>query len=144
MTQTITPRRTLALVLITITTAITIVGALGSTTPAAAGGNSGPQAMLTAYYYNHINQRDYWTAYQQWDQHPQTYAQFVAGYAETSFVLAYFGAYQARGPHLLEGSVPGVLIGSHADGTQIAYAGCYTVRYNPDGTGIAQWKITDG
>lgn len=140
MPWTFTLRRMLALVLIT----ITVAGALGDATPAAAGGNVGPQAMLTAYYYNHINQRDYWTAYLQWDDHPQTYDQFVAGYADTSFVLAYFGAYQARGPYLLEGSVPGVLIGSRNDGTQVAYAGCYDLRYNPEGTGIAQWKITAG
>ena len=107
MTQTITPRRILALVLI----ASIVLAALISVAPAAAGGNVGPQEMLTAYYYNHINQRDYWTAYQQWDTPPQTYEQFVAGYADTSFVLAYFGAYQARGPFLLEGSVPGLLIG---------------------------------
>lgn len=138
--KTITPRRIMALVLIT----STLMGALGSATPAAAGGNVGPQAMLTAYYYSHINQHDYWTAYQQWDEHPQTYEEFVAGYADTSFVLAYFGAYQARGPFLLEGSVPGVLIGSRTDGTQVAFAGCYDVRYNPEGTGIAQWKITAG
>ena len=131
-------RRTLVLVI----AAAVVIGALGQVTPAAAGGNVGPQAMLTAYYYNHINQRDYWTAYQQWDANPQTYEQFIAGYADTSFVLTYFGAYQARGPYLLEGSVPGVLIGNRTNGSQVAYAGCYDVRYNPAGTGIAQWKIT--
>lgn len=138
--KTITPRRMLALVLIT----GTLISMFTSAAPAAAGGNVSPQAMLTAYYYNHINQHDYWTAYQQWDNPPQTYEQFVAGYADTSFVLAYFGAYQARGPFLLEGSVPGVLIGSHNDGTQVAFAGCYDVRYNPAESGIAQWKITAG
>ncbi len=117
---------------------------VGGVQPAAAGGNVGPRAMLQAYYYNYINPRDFGAAYQQWINPPQTYASFVAGYNDTSFVTAYFGGYQAGPTGTQEGAVPGILIGHHYDGGQVAYQGCYTVRFNPAESGLRQWLIVDG
>lgn len=111
--------------------------------PALAGGSIGPRAMLLAYY-DLINSRDYWTAYQQWDNPPQTYADFAAGYADTVRVTAYFGGLQATDSYRAEGCIPGILIGQRTDGSQVAYQGSYDVRYNPPVTGVAQWKIIAG
>ena len=101
----------------------------------------GPRAMLTAYY-DLINARNYWPAYQQWTNPPQTYTDFVAGYGDTSYVRAYFGGFQAGWANSTDGRVPGVLIGYRTNGTVAAFSGCYFVRYNPAATGMAQWTIT--
>jgi hypothetical protein len=106
-----------------------------------AGGNVGPRAML-AEYYGFINARNYAAAYQQWVNPPQTYAQFVAGYADTTRVDAYFGGLQAGAIGQIGGSVPGVLIGYHTDGSVVAYSGCYDLGYNPATSGMAVWTIT--
>ncbi len=108
-----------------------------------AAGPIGPRAMLYAYY-DLINARNYWPAYQQWINPSQTYADFVSGYGDTSFVRAYFGGFQAGWARSTEGRVPGILIGYRTNGTVVAFSGCYDVRYNPGGSGMAQWLITDG
>jgi len=106
-----------------------------------AGGNVGPRAMLVSYY-QLINARNYAAAYQQWVNPPQTYAQFVTGYADTTRVDAFFGGLQAGAIGQVGGSVPGVLIGYHTDGSVVAYSGCYSLGYNPTATGMAVWPIT--
>jgi hypothetical protein len=131
-------RRLAAVLLILI--ALAAVGAPGH---ALAGGNVGPRAMLIEYY-NQISVRNYAVAYQQWDTPPQTYAQFVAGYADTVNIDPHFGGFQASGVGSVVGRVPGVLIGYHADGSVVAYKGCYTVRYNDQGSGMGLWRIVDG
>ncbi len=110
---------------------------------ALAGGSLGPRQMMIAYY-DAINSGNYLFAYQQWVNPPQTYAQFVAGYANTVSVTTYFGGFQAAGPGRLDGRMAGILVGTHRDGSQVAYSGCYDLRYNASGTGIAQWSILGG
>jgi hypothetical protein len=136
--QTRLHRRLIATLLVTLLIAAAI-------TPgrALAGGNLGARAMLIGYY-DLINARDYLTAYRQWEAPMQTYDNFVAGYADTTFVSAYFGGFQAMQPGSLVGRVPGVLIGYHTNGSATAYRGCYGVRYRPESTGIGQWTITEG
>lgn len=133
----LTLRRLTALVLIT----AVLLGALTSAGPAAAGGNIGPRAMLQAYYGQYINLRDFWNAYQMWIAPSQTYNDFVNGYADTSYVTAYFGGYQAGTVSTVDGSVPGILIGHRTNGTQVAYQGCYDLRFNPAESGMRQWLI---
>ena len=126
------------LVMTLVLTAILLAAAPGS---AATGGALGPRAMLYAYF-DLINARNYWPAYQQWVSPPQTYAQFVAGYGDTASVAAYFGGFQPGAINAIEGRVPGVLIGYRTNGTVVAFSGCYGVRYNPAASGMAQWTIT--
>jgi hypothetical protein len=121
-----------------------IVMALVTVMPghALAGGSIGARQMLIAYY-DAINTGDYSLAYQQWVNPPQTYADFVAGYADTVSVNAYFGGFQAYGPGVT-GGVAGILVGTHRDGSQVAYSGCYDLAYNGSGTGFGQWSILGG
>lgn len=130
-------RRMTALVLI----AAVLLGALTSVERAAAGGNAGPRAMLQAYFNQYINMRNFWTAYQQWIAPVQTYTQFANGYADTAYVTAYFGGYQAGSVLTHDGSVPGILIGHRTNGTLVAYRGCYDLRFNPAESGLRQWLI---
>jgi hypothetical protein len=132
------PRRLIATLLITV-----LIAAVFTPGRVLAGGNIGARAMLNEYY-NLINARDYYTAYSQWELPTQTYADFVAGYATTTGVTAYFGGFQARQPYSFDGCVAGVLIGYHTDGSTVAYHGHYDVRYHPEATGIAQWTILEG
>jgi len=131
-------RRVTALLLITM-----ILIGVAAPGRALAGGNIGPREMLTLYYDN-INARQYESAFNQWINPPDTYANFVAGYADTSFVSAYFGGFQPGYIGGIQGRVPGVLIGYHTDGGTVAYSGCYELAYNPGTTGIIQWRIADG
>ena len=110
---------------------------------ALAGGSMGARQMLI-FYYDLINARDYANAYARWVNPPQTYAQFVAGYADTATITTYFGGFQSFGTGRIEGRVAGILVGTHWNGTQTAYSGCYDVRYNDDATGIGQWSILGG
>jgi hypothetical protein len=109
--------------------------------PAYAGGSLSPRQMMIAYY-DAINRRDYLTAYNQWITPPSSYDQFVAGYATTTRVDAYFGSLQ---PYLTEaaaGSIPAVLIGYHSDGSVVAFSGCYDLIYNGNESGIRSWLIS--
>jgi hypothetical protein len=126
-------------------TALLIVMALVTMLPgqALAGGSIGPRQMMI-FYYDAINSGNYALAYQQWVNPPQTYAQFVAGYADTVSVNMYFGGFQAAGPGRLDGRMPSILVGTHSDGSQVAYSGCYDLRYNGGGTGISQWSVLGG
>lgn len=130
-------RRVAALLIVIVLAGVAVPGR------ARAGGTIGPRDMLTIYY-NYINARQYQIAYNQWISPSQTYADFVAGYGDTSFVSAYFGGFQPGFIGGTLGRVPGVLIGYHTDGGVVAYSGCYEVAYNPGTTGIAQWRIADG
>jgi len=120
---------------------VALLGLLAAPGYVLAGGNVGPRAMLVSYN-QLVNARNYAAAYQQWVNPPQTYAQFVAGYADTARVDAYFGGLQAGAIGQVGGSVPGVLIGYHTDGSVVAYSGCYDLAYNPAATGMAVWTIT--
>jgi hypothetical protein len=112
-----------------------------STAPVYAGGNVSPRAVMQAYYAN-INTGRYDLAYAQWTNPPQAYAQFVAGYGDTSSVEAYFGGFQPAGLGSTEGSIPSVLIGHRKNGSVAAFTGCYNLSYNDAVTGVGQWMIT--
>jgi hypothetical protein len=125
--------------------AVAVIAALAAVlaAPAAvsAGGNVSPRGLLETYY-SFINSRNYAVAYNQWSNPPQTYESFVAGYADTVRVDAYFGGFQPGGAGALVGAVPGVLIGYRADGSVAAFDGCYELAYTGAASGIGQWAIT--
>jgi hypothetical protein len=131
-------------VLLIITTFISLT----TTIPVFAGGSLSPRDTMLNYY-SEINQGHYQLAYQQWLQPSQTYDEFVNGYSNTSHVDAYFGGFRAdytADPKteidVLHGQIPGVLVGTHLDGTTVVYSGCYTLIY--DGLLPTRWKIGDG
>ncbi len=120
---------------------IAVIGTVGVPGRALAGGSVGPRQMLYSYY-TLINSRNFAAAYSQWSAPTQTYQDFVQGYADTTYVTAWFGSFQAGFIGAQYGRVPGVLVGAHSNGSTVAYAGCYDVSYNPNATGMAQWPIT--
>lgn len=89
-------------------------------------------ASLIGAYYNAITQRDYARAYGYW-QPPranQTLAQFAAGFADTVSAGAFVGV-----PYPISGaagsayaSLPTLVVAQRTDGSQVYYAGCFTVR----------------
>lgn len=136
-------KRTLRQSLTVIISAILLTVAIMPGGTALAGGPIGARAMLIAYY-DLINSGNYWTAYQQWASPPQTYADFVAGYADTTHITAYFGGLQATSADRFEGCISGILIGQHTNGSTVAYQGSYDLHYNPAQSGIGQWTILAG
>ncbi|HML21912.1 MAG TPA: hypothetical protein PKD09_09700 [Aggregatilinea sp.] len=100
-----------------------------------------PRGMLSNYY-NTINTRQYQAAYAQWLNPPQTYASFVAGYADTTRVDAFFGSFRPRQQVTTAGAVPSILIGYRTNGSVAAYSGCYFVTYNEAAVGMGQWLLT--
>lgn len=106
-----------------------------------AGGNISPRAMLTQYL-SFVNARQYSVAYAQWVNPPQTYADFAAGYANTSSVYGYLGGFQPGAAGSVDGRVPAILVGLDYTGSPSVYYGCYNVHYNDTATGMAQWTIT--
>lgn len=117
--------------------------------PVFAGGNLSPGDSMLSYYAE-INEGHYQLAYDQWHQPNQTYDQFVAGYSDTSHVDAYFGGFRpdyATDPsgnitNVLNGELPGVLVGTHTNGSTVLYYGCYSLSY--DGTIPTRWQILSG
>lgn len=97
------------------------------------------QSLLGAYY-DAINSRDYATAYGLWRNPPQTYYQFVAGFADTTEVAMFYGNYQYGGANAYEaGRVPVMLFGFHTDGGVVAFSGCFRLNYDP--WRIPNWAI---
>lgn len=95
-------------------------------------------SMLTSYY-NDISLRQFSTAYALWIKPPQTYENFVAGYADTDHVTPYLGDYQEVDG--ASGYVPGVLVGYRADGNIVSYHGCFSViRSNAS---VFGWSLTE-
>jgi len=117
----------------------TLAAALAAPT-VSAGGNVSPRGLLDTYY-SYINSHNYAIAYNQWSIPPQTYDSFVAGYADTVRVDAYFGGFQPASAGALVGAVPGVLIGYRANGSVAAFNGCYELAYTGTASGIGQWAI---
>lgn len=120
---------------------IALLAGVGGPPPRAeAGGNVSPRQMLSDYYIN-INAKRFDLAYAQWSKPTQTYTQFAAGYVTTTHVDSYFGGFQPGPAGTIVGRVPGVLVGYHADGSQVAFSGCYELSYQENVTGAAQWMI---
>ena len=103
----------------------------------AAGNFVSVQGLLGAYY-DAINNRDYAAAYSLWRNPPQTYYQFVAGFWDTTEVAMFYGNYQYSGvANAYEaGRVPVMLFGFHADGSVVAFRGCFRLNYDP-------WRLPD-
>ena len=85
---------------------------------------------LLASYYNAINRKEYARAYSYWETAPNSYADFVAGFASTVDVQLI-----VQPPTSGEGAagsiyvqIPTVLIADHQDGTQYVYSGCFVTR----------------
>ncbi len=116
--------------------------------------------MTLVNYYSLINRRDYLTAYAQWlhplpgpkpNGAPATdyrlpYADFVAGYQDTSYAFAYLGAFNEQGASAghgyLDGTIPAVLVGQHSDGSVVSYYGCYVIGLLPNSQlGIVSGKF---
>lgn len=106
----------------------------------AAGNFVDVQSLLGAYY-DAINSRDYATAYGLWRNPPQTYYQFVAGFANTTEVAMFYGNYQYSGvANAYEaGRVPVMLFGFHSDGNVVAFSGCFRLNYDP--WRVPNWAI---
>ncbi len=96
-------------------------------------------------YYNAIIRREYERAYAYWEQPPQPYDAFVAGFADTASAYVVFIP-----PERIEGAagsqyaaVPVLIIATHKDGTRPTFRGCFaTRRPNPAIVGEVQpWRL---
>lgn len=96
-------------------------------------GNFASVYSLLGLYYDAINNRDYAAAYGLWRNPPQTYYQFVSGFASTTEVAMFLGGYQYSGmANAYEaGRIPVMLFGFHADGSVVAYRGCFRLNFSP-------------
>lgn len=85
---------------------------------------------LVASYYNAINRLEYQRAYSYWQSPPNSYNDFVNGFADTLNIQVIvqpptrIGV--AAGSRYV--SIPTVLIADHQDGTQHVFAGCFVTR----------------
>lgn len=111
---------------------------LGTHSPAA------PMERLQQYF-SYINTSDLATAYQFWltpaiglpQEYRLPYDQFVAGYAETSYISVYTGVYSfggaTAGAPYLDGMLPVVLVGQNKDGSFEAFGGCFALGFDAQG-----------
>lgn len=92
-------------------------------------------------YYDRINRQDYAGAYSLWLNPRQTFQDFATGFADTSEVVLFYGAYQFSGNFYAQesGRIPVFLFGFHHDGGFAAYQGCFSVNFNPNLS--PQWHI---
>ncbi|RUA17607.1 MAG: hypothetical protein DSY55_01870 [Clostridia bacterium] len=100
---------------------------------------------VIASYMNAINNQDYHRAYDYWESNPQSYADFAAGFADTSLVKAVI-----RIPNMIEGAagslytaIPTLVLSTHTDDSRHVYLGCYVLRKS-NVTPDAPWVIYDG
>ena len=103
-------------------------------------------------FYNAINRKEYDRAYSYFQPGAPdvpTYADFVAGYADTASVMIYTGKIEVNaGAGNLYANVPTVLVATHTDGSVHTYAACYILHRtnagidpNPD---AVLWKLMKG
>jgi hypothetical protein len=85
---------------------------------------------LLASYYNGINRQEYQRAYGYWENPPNSYEEFVSGFADTASVQLI-----VQPPTRIEGAagslyveIPAVLIALHKDGSVHTFAGCFVIR----------------
>jgi hypothetical protein len=85
---------------------------------------------LLASYYNAVNRQEYERAYSYWQEPPNDYDSFAAGYADTAGVQLI-----VQPPTRIEGAagsvyveIPTVLIAQHNDGSTHTFAGCIVTR----------------
>lgn len=85
---------------------------------------------LLASYVNAINRQEYQRAYGYWENPPNSYEDFVAGFSDTANVQLI-----VQPPTRIEGAagslyvaIPTVFVDLHRDGSQHTFAGCFTTR----------------
>jgi hypothetical protein len=85
---------------------------------------------LLASYYNGINRQEYQRAYGYWETPPNSYDEFVAGFADTTSVQVI-----VQPPTRVEGAagslyveIPVILIALHKDSSRHTFAGCFVTR----------------
>ncbi|MBZ0297080.1 MAG: hypothetical protein K8L99_31255 [Anaerolineae bacterium] len=85
---------------------------------------------LLASYYNAINLQDYQRAYDYWENPPETYEDFVSGFADTTSVqlIVQPPTFIDAGAGNLHVQIPTVLIAEHTDGNQYIYSGCFVTH----------------
>jgi hypothetical protein len=87
---------------------------------------------LLESYYNAVNRRDYARAYGYWETPPRNASleQFAQGYANTAHVdvLVGLGIQGGGAAGSVYTEIPALLIATHTDGSQQAYAGCFVTR----------------
>ncbi|MEP7286889.1 MAG: hypothetical protein ABI947_14120 [Chloroflexota bacterium] len=126
--------RLLAILLVCATFKISPIQATPSQTPTNT--QISPAQMLLVYY-SSINLKDYGQAYSLWLNPPQTFQDFAGGFVDTDHVLPFFGTIQTNPVSSAEyGRIPTVLFGFHTDGTQVSYAGCFSISQTTVG-----WRI---
>ena len=96
-------------------------------------------------YYNAIVNKDYQRAYNYWESPPQSYDDFVAGFADTASAFV-----ALIPPEFIEGAmgsqyaaIPTFIIARQSDGSEPTFAGCFaTRRPNPEMIGeVRPWRI---
>lgn len=99
---------------------------------------------LIGAYANAINQHAYHRAYDYWETNPQSYADFVAGFSNTDFVMAV-----TLPPAWIEGAagssyaqVRTMLLARHTDGSHHPFRACYVTRKS-NVTPAEPWQIYD-
>jgi hypothetical protein len=85
---------------------------------------------LLASYYDAINHQDYQRAYDYWENPPSSYADFVAGYADTASVRVFVQPPASLGAAAGSSyaSIRTVLLARHRDGGAELFSGCYVAR----------------
>ncbi len=122
--------------LVLIVVLILMIGGAAAAQAQVPSGFSTPQNALTAFY-NYISLQNYQSAYALWNTPPSSYNEFVNGYANTQYVLPYFGVLESSSA-TQAGKVISVLVSHQDDGSARAYYGCYDMIYNNG------WRIQDG
>lgn len=94
------------------------------------------QAQLVIdHYYTAINNKDYQTAYDLWQNYPDTYQHFANGFADTSSDTYTFGNIAQRSDGTVQVNL--TIIATSTSYQQTTYKGHYLVGQQSDGT----WKI---
>ncbi|MBN1565943.1 MAG: hypothetical protein JXA10_19030 [Anaerolineae bacterium] len=98
-----------------------------------------PPTLMLNDYLDAVNRGELDAAYARWVNPPQTYTDFVNGWADTTETLMFFGYYQS-GTSLYEaGRIPVVMFGYHTDGSRVAYQGCLGLSYI--GAALDPWRL---
>ncbi len=92
--------------------------------------NQDSPVALLASYYNAIQHQEYQRAYAYWQSPPNTYSQFINGFADTLSVQLIVEppvqAGVAAGSLYVE--IPTLVLAGHRDGSQHMYYGCFVTR----------------
>lgn len=123
-----------------------IVVAQTDETPEPAYDNQNSPVDLLASYYNAIERGEYERAYAYWENAPQTFNEFAAGFEDTLAIQLI-----VQPPTRMDGAagsvyvqIPTVLFAGHTDGTLHTYSGCFvTRRSNIEPADTTTWHLYD-